>query len=78
MDVNPAVGTHQIFAYEITEITPTAYSERLVQEAPIIKPSGSGWNAEAMHQIDPVQVGPNHWVASVDGFGEYLIFGWQY
>jgi hypothetical protein len=78
MDVNPPSGTHQIFAYEITDITPTAYSEHLVKEEPIFKASGSGWNGQAMHQIDPVQVGPNHWIASVDGFGEYPIFGWQY
>jgi len=41
-------------------------------------PSGSGWNGDAMHQLDPVQVGPNSWVASVDGFGKYWLFGWQY
>jgi hypothetical protein len=78
MDVNPPSGTHQIFAYEITDITPTSYSEQLVKEEPIFKASGSGWNGQAMHQIDPVQVGPNHWIASVDGFGDYPIFGWQY
>jgi glycosyltransferase involved in cell wall biosynthesis len=78
MDVNPPFGTHQIFAYEITEITPSSYSEKLVKEEPIFKPSGSGWNAQAMHQIDPVQVAPDDWITSVDGFGKYLIFGWQY
>jgi hypothetical protein len=39
---------------------------------------GSGWNQQAMHQLDPVQVKPDQWIASVDGFGEYLLFGWQY
>lgn len=78
MDVNPPVGTHQVMAYEVTEITPDSYSERLAQEAPVVMPSGSGWNSQAMHQLDPVQVDSDSWIASVDGFGEYWIFGWKY
>jgi hypothetical protein len=78
MDIDPPVGTHQVMAYEIMEISPDSYSEKLAQEAAVVMPSGSGWNGEAMHQLDPVQVDSNSWIASVDGFGEYLIFGWQY
>ncbi|MEO8354721.1 MAG: hypothetical protein ABI621_02290 [Chloroflexota bacterium] len=78
MDLQPPVGTHQVMAYEIMEITPTSYSEKLAQEAPVVMPSGSGWNAQAMHQLDPVQVDSNSWIASVDGFGKYWLFGWQY
>jgi len=78
MDVNPPVGTHRVMAYEITEITPDSYSERLAQEESVVMPSGSGWNGEAMHQLDLEQVDSDSWIASVDGFGEYWIFGWQY
>jgi len=78
MDVNPQSGTHQILAYEITDISPTSYSEQLVQQDPILKASGKGWNQQAMHQIDPVQVRSNLWIASVDGFGNYPVFGWDY
>jgi hypothetical protein len=78
MDIDSAVGTHQVMAYEITEITPDTYAEQLAQDTPVVMPSGSGWNAQAMHQIDPVQVDDDSWIASVDGFGEYWIFGWQY
>ena len=78
MDIDPPIGTHQVMAYEIIEITPTSYSEILAQEAPVVQASGSGWNGQAMHQLDPVQVGENSWIASVDGFGKYWIFGWQY
>lgn len=78
MDVSPDVGTHQIWAYEITDISPTTYAEKRVTDTPIFKPSGSGWNAEAMHQIDPQEIGPNQWIASVDGFGQYPVFGLQY
>jgi hypothetical protein len=78
MDVNPPVGTHQVMAYEITEITPNSYSERLAQETPVIMPSGSGWNGQAMHQLDPVQIDSNSWIASVDGFGEYWVLDPQH
>jgi hypothetical protein len=78
MDVDPPSGTHQVMAYEITDISPTSYSEKLAQEEPVVMPSGSGWNRDAMHQLDPVQVNENSWVASVDGFGKYWIFGWEY
>ena len=78
MDIAPSVGTHAVMAYEITEITPETYSEKLAQEAPVIEASGSGWNGQAMHQLDPVQVDEDSWIASVDGFGKYWIFGWQY
>lgn len=78
MDIKPPVGTHQVMAYEITEISPTSYAERLAQDTPVVMPSGSGWNRDAMHQIDPVQVNENAWIASVDGFGQYWVFGWQY
>ena len=78
MDVKPPVGTHQVMAYEITEITPTSYAEKLAQQTPVVMPSSSGWNGQAMHQLDPVQVDSDSWIASVDGFGKYWIFGWQY
>jgi hypothetical protein len=78
MDVDPPVGTHQVMAYEVTDLTPKSYSEELAQEAPVLKPSGHGWNSEAMHQIDPIQVDSDSWIASVDGFGKYLVFDWQH
>jgi hypothetical protein len=78
MDVKPPTGTHQVMAYEITELTPTSYMEQLAQDTPVVMPSGSGWNRDAMHQLDPVQVDEDSWIASVDGFGEYWIIGWKY
>jgi hypothetical protein len=78
MDIDPPVGTHQVMAYEITEITPETYSEKLAQDVPVVMPSGSGWNGQAMHQLDPVQIDSDSWIASVDGFGKYWLFGWQY
>jgi hypothetical protein len=78
MDIAPSVGTHQVWAYEVTELTPTTYAEKRVTQEPILKPSGSGWNAQAMHQLDPHQIEPDRWIAAVDGFGKYLVFGLRY
>ena len=78
MDVNPAVGTHEVWAYEIAEISPTVYTEEKAFDTPVLVADGSGWNEKAMHQLDPVQVGEDEWVASVDGFGPYLVWGWEY
>lgn len=77
MNIDPPVGTHQVMAYEIIEIIPTHYSERLAQTAPVLMAGGSGWNAQAMHQLDPVQMDENSWIASVDGFGDYWLFSWH-
>jgi hypothetical protein len=78
MDVDPPVGTHQVQALKITEITPTSYSETMLGNGPVLKGSGNGWNSQAMHQLDPIQVEPDLWIAAVDGFGEYHAFGWGY
>jgi len=76
-DGDPTYG-NQIWAFEITELTPTSYKEEKVSEAPILKASGAGWNAKAMHNIDPHQLEENKWIASVDGHGTYRVFGLKY
>jgi hypothetical protein len=78
MDVNPSVGTHLIWAFEITDISPTTYAETLASEQPILMASGQGWNGNGMHQIDVHQIGPDRWMAAVDGYGKYLVFGLRY
>lgn len=78
MDIDPPFGTHQVMAVEVTDISPTSYAEKMVSENAIIKASGSGWNQQAMHQLDPWQVDPNQWIASVDGYGKYFVFGLGY
>lgn len=78
MDVAPSIGTHLIWAFKVSDISPTTYAEELVREEPILQADGDGWNEQAMHQLDPVQVDGDTWIAAVDGFGKYLVFGWQY
>lgn len=76
-DSDPTYG-NKLWAFEITEITPTGYAEVSVSEEPVLQASGSGWNAKAMHNLDPVQVSDSNFIGAVDGFGTYLIFGPQY
>ena len=39
-------------------------------DAPVVKASSKGWNAEAMHHVDAHQIGRNRWIAAVDALGQ--------
>jgi hypothetical protein len=67
MDCLPVYG-YQVHAFEVTDISTTTYAEKMV-ETPVVKASGHGWNAEAMHHIDAHQIGRNQWIAAVDALG---------
>ena len=56
-DCYPTYG-YQVRAFEITDISPTTYSEKMI-EAPLVKATSKGWNAEAMHHVDAQQTGKN-------------------
>ncbi len=71
-DDYPTYG-NQIWAFEITELTTTNFSEKQVNDSPILKASGIGWNSKGMHQIDPHQLDQNKWVACVDGLESTII-----
>ena len=66
-DCYPTYG-NQVHAFQITELSPTAYAERML-EAPVVKASGVGWNAEAMHHVDAHQTATGAWIAAVDALG---------
>lgn len=68
-DDNPTYG-NDIHVFEITNITTTSYSEREISGSPFLKESGIGWNSEGMHNVDPVQIANDNWIACVDGFGD--------
>jgi hypothetical protein len=63
----PSYGT-DVRAVEVAELTTTTYREREVDQRPILKPSGAGWNAQGMHHIDPHLVRDRQWIACVDGW----------
>ncbi len=57
----------QLFAFEITELTPVTYKEKPALDGPVVKPTGSGWNAKGMHQVDLHELPDHTWIACVDG-----------
>ena len=53
-------------AFEITKLTTDSYAE-VELAIPILKASGTGWNASGMHHIDAHQQPNGQWLACVDG-----------
>jgi hypothetical protein len=72
-DSDPRYG-HKMWAFEITDISPTTYSERLVSETPVVQASGGGWNQDAMHAVDLHQLPDGRWISPVDGSGPIRLF----
>ena len=70
-DDDPTYG-NALRAFRITTLTPTLYAEEPATPEPILKATGQGWRAWGMHQLDPVEVRPNQWLAVVDGIGPAL------
>ncbi|MEJ2697221.1 MAG: hypothetical protein P8013_11290 [Candidatus Sulfobium sp.] len=68
-DDYPVYG-RQVRAFRVTELSLASYREEPLGSAPVIAGSGSGWNAGRMHTVDPHRLGPDSWIAAVDGFGE--------
>lgn len=65
-DCFPTYG-RQVRAFDITTLTPTAYVENEHPASPVLTASGSGWNKDGMHHIDPHPLAPGRWIACVDG-----------
>jgi hypothetical protein len=53
-------------AFQVDTLTYTAYTEHEIPQSPIVQASGSGWNKDGMHTVDPWWIG-NGWLAVVDG-----------
>lgn len=79
----------KVRAFEVTELSPTTYTEREVSESPILSPSGSGWNAIGMHTVDPHAIhstdtstaasktASDNWIACVDGVQAQSVSQWM-
>lgn len=67
-DCYPRYG-YQVRAFQILDISPTTYSEKMI-ETPLVKATSQGWNAEAMHHVDTQQIGQDRWIAIVDALGK--------
>jgi hypothetical protein len=63
----PYYGT-QVRAFAVEELTAKTYRERELPQSPILKGSGSGWNACGMHHVDAHLHRDGRWIACVDGW----------
>jgi len=66
-DCLPVYG-FQVHAFQITDISAKTYAENMI-DAPVVKASSQGWNAEAMHHVDAHQISAYRWIAAVDALG---------
>jgi hypothetical protein len=72
-DCKPSYG-YQVRAFELTTLTDDDYDEREISENPILRPTGTGWNAERMHHLDAHERAADSWIACVDGVGSQIKF----
>lgn len=66
-DCEPTYG-NRVVALEITQLTPTEYGEKLIDQ-PLVSATASGWNAAAMHHVDAHRLSADKWIALVDARG---------
>lgn len=52
--------------FQVDVLTTAQYAEHEVAASPIVQASGSGWNADGMHHVDPWWTG-SEWIAATDG-----------
>jgi hypothetical protein len=57
----------QVWAFEVTTLSESAYAEQPIGDGPVVAAGESGWNARGMHHVDPQRIGPEQWLAAVDG-----------
>jgi hypothetical protein len=64
-DTYPEYGL-QLFAFEILELTPISYSERILDERPILKGKGHGLFRQRIHHMDAHKLNDGEWLAAID------------
>lgn len=64
-----------VIAIRIDELTTSRYAETPRVDNPVIEASGSGWNAAGMHHLSAVQMDDGTYVAAVDGYRTFRVFG---
>jgi len=74
-DCWPSYGVG-LSAVEVTELTPTRYSENPVPRALFTDRKGK-WNRHGIHQLSVVQLSDGSWLGAVDGKAPKRRFGWS-
>jgi len=75
-DDSPSYG-NRLRVFEILELTTETYAEEPLTADALLGPSGSGWNRDGMHHLEPFQTGSG-WIAYVDGRSTIMTLGWRF
>ena len=65
-DDYPTYG-NQLYAFEITRLTPTEFAQELVTDGPLLTPAEEGWTRLGIHTLSPVQADDGLWIGAMDG-----------
>jgi len=76
-DCSPTYG-RSVNAFIIRTLSRTDYLEEPFPGNPILSPGKSAWTMHGMHHVDAYEIGPDDWVACVDGYRRKLTTELQY
>lgn len=65
-DCLPSYG-NSVRAFKITELDAQKYTEKELEESPLLTGSGEGWNKDGMHHLSLLPMDKREGIASVDG-----------
>ena len=68
MDIVPTYG-YQVHAFKIIGLSTKTYVEKMIDTV-LVKASGQGWNADAMHHVDAHPIGRSQCIAAGDALGK--------
>lgn len=74
-DDAPVYG-NQVRLFEILDLDLGTFRQEEIELSPLIKATGSGWNAIGMHHVDPVSIDGKNWIAAVDGNQKIRSLSW--
>jgi hypothetical protein len=75
-DGEPTYGS-RLRAFQVDELTTTAYREHEAADSPVLSGTGRGWNKTGMHHADAHRLADGRWIASVDGNRQRLRLNWR-
>lgn len=64
-----------VVALRIDELTISRYSETPRTDNPVIEASESGWNSAGMHHLSAVRLDDGSYLAAIDGYRTFRVFG---
>lgn len=71
----PTYG-RSVRVFEVDTLTPSAFHQHELDSSPVVRASGTGWNALGMHTFDP-HFDQASWIACVDGLAPQTTIVWR-